>query len=200
MESTLKKIYLHGALAEQFGNVFELVVSDALEAVRALCHMVPGFRKEFENYDFHVVKGELNRGWCLDEDTVKMQIAGDELHFVPVIAGSGGKKGLGKIIGGIILIGLAFTGVGAALGAAIGLTTTKMAIMGGLLILGGIAQGQAKTPTMQFSSMEPAETRASAIWNGPENTTEQGNAIPLIYGRVRVGSQVISSGQDTEQL
>lgn len=200
MESTLKKIYLHGALAEQFGNMFELAVTDTLEAVRALCHMIPGFRKEFEGYDFHVIKGKLQRGWCLDEDTVKMELANDELHFVPVIAGSGGKKGLGKIIGGIILIGLAFTGVGAALGASIGLTATKMAIMGGLLVLGGIAQMNAKTPRMNFSSMEPAETRASAIWNGPENTTEQGNAISLVYGRVRMGSQVISAGQDTEQL
>lgn len=200
MQAALRKIYLHGALAEQFGDVFELAVHDTLEAVRALCHMIPGFRQEFEKHDFHIVKGELNRGWCLDEDTVKMQLSGDDVHFVPVIAGSGGKKGLGKIIGGIVLIGLAFTGIGGALAGVLGITTTKLAIMGGLLLLGGIAQGQAKTPTMQFSSMEPAETRASAIWNGPENTTEQGNAIPLIYGRVRVGSQVISSGQDTEQL
>lgn len=37
----------------------------------------------------------------------------------------------------------------------------------------------------------------SWIFDGPVNTTEQGNPVPVIYGRMRVGSVVGSAGLDT---
>ena len=107
----VKKIYLHGTLGEQFGNCIELAVNTPLEAVRALCLMIKGFQKEFERYDYNVVKGELQHGWYLDENTVQMNIAATEVHCIPVIAGSGGKQGLGQLITGIVLVGLAVTAV-----------------------------------------------------------------------------------------
>lgn len=195
--SELKTIYLHGALKEQFGESFKLAVNTPIEALRALAYQLPDFRKEFEKYDFRVVKGELQRGWHLDEETVSMQIANDDVHFIPHIAGAGGKKGLGKIITGIVLIGLAFTGVGAALGGIIGMTKVQLAIVGGLMVLGGMAQMKAKTPQFSMSSMEPADRRPSFVFTGAANVTEQGNAIPLVYGRLRVGSQVVAQGMDT---
>ncbi|MCR8922670.1 hypothetical protein NO559_07805 [Dasania sp. GY-MA-18] len=38
------------------------------------------------------------------------------------------------------------------------------------------------------------EGRQSHIFNGALNSTEQGQAIPIIYGRIRVGSIPISAG------
>jgi predicted phage tail protein len=196
----VKKIYLHGTLGEQFGNCIELAVNTPLEAVRALCLMVKGFQKEFERYDYNVVKGELQRGWYLDENTVQMNIAGDEVHFIPAIAGSGGKKGLGQLITGIVLVGLAFTGVGAGLAGFLGTTVSKLAVMGTVLALGGLAKMNAKTPQFSLSSIEPAERRPSFVFTGATNTTEQGNVIPLIYGRIRCGSQVVAQGMDTVNI
>lgn len=197
--SELKKICLHGILKKKFGASFNLVVKTPIEAVKALCHIVPEFKQEFEKHSYKIIKGALKKGWTLTEETLQMVIGNDEIHFVPVVAGSK-KKGIGQIFTGILLIGLAFTGVGAALGASISMSVAQMKIIGGILLLGGIASSNAKTPKMNFSSMEPAERRASFIFNGPQNTTEQGNAIPLIYGIMRVGSQVVSSGQDTDQI
>jgi predicted phage tail protein len=196
----VKKIYLHGTLGDQFGECIELAVSTPLEAVRALCLMVKGFQKEFERYDYNVVKGELRRGWYLDENTVQLNLASDELHFIPVIAGSGGKKGLGQLITGIVLVGLAFTGVGAGLAGFLGVTTGKLAIMGAVLALGGLAKMNAKTPQFSMSSMEPADRRPSFVFQGATNTTEQGNVIPLVYGRIRCGSQVVAQGMDTVNI
>jgi predicted phage tail protein len=196
----VKKIYLHGTLGAQFGECIELAVNTPLEAIRALCLMVKDFQKEFEKYDYKVVKGELKRGWCLDENTVQMNIASDEVHFIPVIAGSGGKKGLGQLITGIVLIGLAFTGVGAGLAGFLGTTVGKLKLIGAVLALGGLAKMNAKTPQFSMSSMEPADRRPSFVFQGATNTTEQGNVIPLVYGRIRCGSQVVAQGMDTVNI
>jgi predicted phage tail protein len=39
---------------------------------------------------------------------------------------------------------------------------------------------------------KPNDT-ASYLFNGPVNTTEQGNPVPVLYGRLIVGSQVVSA-------
>jgi len=197
---SLKKVYLYGSLAEQFGDCFELDIATPLEAVRALCFLLKGFQEEFEKYCYRVVKGSLQRGWCLNEETIKMNLANNEIHFIPVIAGSGGKKGIGQLITGIIIVGLAFTGVGAGLAGFLGITVGKLAVIGGVLALGGLAKMNAKTPQFSMSSMEPAESRPSFVFTGAANTTEQGNPIPLVYGRIRCGSQTVAQGMDTVNI
>jgi predicted phage tail protein len=195
----VKKIYLHGALGKQFGDCFELAVNTPLEAVRALCLMVKEFQTEFEKYDYKVVKGSLQRGWYLNEETLQMNLT-NEVHFIPVIAGSGGKKGLGQLITGIFIVGLAFTGVGAGLAGFLGTTVGKLKLIGAILAIGGLAKMNAKTPQFSMSSMEPADRRPSFVFQGATNTTEQGNVIPLIYGRIRCGSQVVAQGMDTVNI
>lgn len=196
----VKKIYLHGALGKQFGECIELAVNTPLEAVRALCLMVKGFQAEFEKYDYKVIKGSLNRGWYLNEETLQINLANDEVHFIPVIAGSGGKKGLGQLITGILIVGLAFTGVGAGIAGFLGTTVGKLKLIGAVLALGGLAKMNAKTPQFSMSSMEPADRRPSFVFQGAANTTEQGNPIPLVYGRIRCGSQVVAQGMDTVNI
>lgn len=196
----VKKIYLHGALEKQFGECIELAVNTPLEAVRALCLMVKGFQAEFEKYDYKVIKGALNRGWYLNEETLQINLANDEVHFIPVIAGSGGKKGLGQLITGILIVGLAFSGVGAGIAGFLGTTVGKLKLIGAVLALGGLAKMNAKTPQFSMSSMEPADRRPSFVFTGATNTTEQGNVIPLVYGRIRTGSQVVAQGMDTVNI
>ena len=36
--------------------------------------------------------------------------------------------------------------------------------------------------------------------NGPTNTAEQGGPIPIVYGRMRVGSALVSSSVSTDQV
>ncbi|NBT52728.1 MAG: tail assembly protein, partial [Marivivens sp.] len=47
---------------------------------------------------------------------------------------------------------------------------------------------------------EIADNRASYIFNGAENLTAQGNPVPILYGRMRVGSVVISAGLSVEDI
>jgi predicted phage tail protein len=45
-----------------------------------------------------------------------------------------------------------------------------------------------------LGTADQAENKASYNFNGPINTTAQGNPVPLGYGRKIVGSAVVSAG------
>jgi len=200
MTSQLKTICLHGVLAEQFGKSFRLAINTPLEALIALSSQFPKFRIEFAKYDYEVIKGPLTNGWFLDEDTIKVQMGQfDEIHFIPVLKGAGGKKGLGKILVGIAMIGMAFTGVGIGWWGAAGLgyTSASWGVVGAMLLFGGVAEATSKTPKYNQSSVDRNE---SLIFNGAQNRSAQGNAMQLVYGRLRVGSQVVSEGMTTENI
>lgn len=51
-----------------------------------------------------------------------------------------------------------------------------------------------------YSSWERPEERPGFQFNGPVNTAEQGQPVPIIVGRMRVGSVVISAGLAAKQL
>ena len=191
----LTTIHLYGKLKRLFGSEIKLQVHTTIEAIKALCCTVDGFKNEFQKWDYRVIKGRF----ALDEGTLSMNVGNDDIHIMPVLHVAGG-KGLGKIIGGIIIIGLAFTGVGAGIAATLGMSTAHMALIGGIMALGGIAQMHAKTPHFSTMHNEPVDSRPSFIFNGAENVTRQGNVVPIVYGKMIVGSVVVGSGMTTEQL
>ena len=49
-------------------------------------------------------------------------------------------------------------------------------------------------PEPTIVDTEQVENKPSYLFDGAVNTTRQGNAVPVGYGRLRVGSQVISAG------
>ena len=66
------------------------------------------------------------------------------------------------------------------------------------VLLGGVSQllfGPAN-PTSS-SSGEKANNLPSYLFGGQVNTMRQGGAIPLLYGKMIVGSQMISAGIST---
>ena len=77
-------------------------------------------------------------------------------------------------------------------------------IIGGIglsLALGGVAQ--LISPTPNFSAMERGKEAArleSFTFSGVTNTVQQGLPVPIVYGRAYIGSAVISSGLDVDQL
>ena len=54
---------------------------------------------------------------------------------------------------------------------------------------------QPKTP----GAPERPENRPSYAFDGPVNTAAQGNPVPVCYGRLIVGSQVVSAGMMAEE-
>jgi predicted phage tail protein len=73
--------------------------------------------------------------------------------------------------------------------------------LGIALILGGVAQLISPMPSMgSFTSGKEAARLESFSFSGIVNTSKQGMAVPICYGRAFVGSAVISSGLDVDQV
>lgn len=200
----LRKIHLHGELGELHGELFELAVDTASEAVRALCMQFPDLEQKIRAGKFHVIRGDADEGMDLDlDECAGLRLGAADLHIVPVIAGSAGsnrKGGILKIVLGIALIGAAFFFSGGAFGAAIGGGGMLGNITYGQLALLGVAMTVAGISTMLTPEEEDEKKDESFLLSGPGNNYEQGAPVPVVYGEIITGSVLISGGIDVEQL
>lgn len=196
----MKTIQLHGWLGKTFGEFFTLDIMSPAEAVRALCAIVPGFKNSL----------------AVDESGFKLFIEDDPIgeehlhnpfsdrevfHLVPVIAGS--KSGVGQLLLGVVLLAAAFVTMGTSLagfeimaGITVGQVLTTVGVS---MVLGGIAQMMFQPPK-STGPKETATNTPSYSFNGVVNTLQQGNCVPVAYGELTVGSQVVSAGLFTEDF
>ncbi|MBD8531582.1 MULTISPECIES: tail assembly protein [unclassified Massilia] len=193
----LRTIRLYGKLGAQFGRVHRLAVENTAEAIRALCVLVPGFERELMTSRERGVRyacflGKQNIG----KDELALSGGAQDIRIAPVIAGA--KSGLlGTLLLGAALVvaGWAVAGFTAftALGG-VGFTVgSAISSYGVAVMVGGVVQ--ALSP-QQSGSAAAASTENGASYNfsGAVNTTIQGGAVPVLYGRMIVGSAVISAG------
>lgn len=122
-----------------------------------------------------------------------------EIRITPVIAGAKNGGLFQTILGAaLVVIGAigTFTQSGQALGgAAWGPYAMQV---GGAMMLGGVAQMLTKTPKTSASSSAD-NGAANNYFSSLENVVGQGGPVPLLYGRMRVGSHVISPGLITDK-
>src|SRR5205823_428362 len=90
------------------------------------------------------------------------------------------------------LLGLNF---GAEIGFA-GITYGNVALFGASLLLSGISG----LLTNLTDPTKVGPTTASYLLNGPTNTADQGGAVPLVFGRFRVGSTVVSTSLHAKDI
>jgi len=70
--------------------------------------------------------------------------------------------------------------------------------IGASLIISGVSQ--LLTPTPKYDTGSDEEQKQSYVFSGPVNTSAQGQAVPLGYGRMIIGSAVISMGLTVQEL
>ena len=116
---------------------------------------------------------------------------------------------------GVALIGLSFVtfggsalfagGTGAGLGGALagkaiwaGAGSKMLGMIGLGLVFSGI--GQMLSPPPPDLDMKQANKLQNYSFSGVTNTAQVGTAIPIAYGRLFVGSSVISSGLDVDEV
>jgi len=190
MEDQLKTIRLYGKLGAQFGRVHRLAVMSTAEAVAALCAILPGFEKAFlsNGARYACFVGRRNIG----EGDVQDAVGNDDIRIAPIVQGSK-RGGLFQTILGAALIGLAAWNPGTLLASSGLLSTATVGGIGVSLALGGVMQ--MLTPQQRgLSTRDNPENGASYNFNGPVNTTAQGNPVPVLYGEMIVGSAVVSAG------
>lgn len=185
----MRAVKLYGKLGTKFGRVHNLHVSSAAEAVRALCSILPGFERELmTSKDRGVAYSVFNGTRNLDKDELNNLTGAREIRIAPVILGSK-KAGVMQVILGVVLIAASVFFPPLA-GSAYAASAT---MLGASMALGGVVQ--MLTPQQKgLSSRDSPDNGASYNFNGPVNTTAQGNPVPLLYGEMHVGSAVISAG------
>ena len=111
--------------------------------------------------------------------------------IAPVLIGAGGSTT--QILIGVALVAATLIPGGLPIA---GTLATKIGLAGGALILGGIAQLISPVP----KPPKEATLLESNSFSGIQQTVRQGVPVPIAYGRVFVGSAVISAGLDVDQV
>lgn len=159
---------------------------------------IPGFRQKMNDgwYQIRIA------GQDVDETSVSARLHellpdGGIIHIVPRMAGAG-KGGLFQVVLGAVAIGASFLTGGATLalwGSALSAgaisASSVLFSMGVAMMLGGVAQmltPQAKTP----SSRQTDNGKQNTWFSSLDNMVAQGNALPVLYGEMLVGSRTIS--------
>ncbi|MNJ19113.1 Bacteriophage lambda tail assembly protein I [compost metagenome] len=183
-------ILLSGSLAKAFGreHLRQLESGTTSEAFSALKHTIEGFEDFIRDSTrrglrFAIFRNRENIG--LDEFALS---GTTEIRIVPVIAGSK-NGGLFQAIAGVALM-VASIWLG-PVAFSIGLSMT----------IGGVAQ--MLTPTPKTSSQQEqasTENKPSYLFNGAFNSTQQGLPVPVVYGKMLVGSSVVSVGTWAEAI
>ena len=179
----LREIRVYGQLAKFLGRrKFMAAVDSAAEAIRFLIANFPQVEQHMcqEGRHYRVLVGEHSVGM----EELHGPAGSNAIKIVPVSGGAGG--GVGQIIAGVALVAfsLFLPGVGAAIGGAL---MTKIGLLGGALILGGIAQALTPTPTLatsgtysgpQGTTNTEMDPQKSYSFSGIQNTSRAGVPLP----------------------
>ena len=213
----MKVVKVYGALRKRLGQCrFEFDVNTPAQAIKALCVNFPGLERWLIDSEQNGVgyRVAISKEKITEEnvDPLFLPFSDREVFSItPVVAGAG--RGTGAILAGIGLVALAIVtqggslalglgGFGAASGVGFGAAAfgTKLAIVAGNIGIGltllGIAQ--AISPQTADDDKKPIELQSFSSSN-VVNTSRQGLPVPIAYGRVWIGSAVISSGLDVDQ-
>ena len=215
----MKVVKVYGALRKRLGQCrFKFDVNTPAQAIKALCVNFPGLDKwlidsEKDGVGYRVT---VSREKVTEENfaPLLMPFSDREVFSItPVVAGAG--RGTGAILAGVALIAVAIAAPGVGLFAggslAFGVVSGASGLAAGLAAAGGtigiglVLYGVAEviSPQPQLSGLEDGPDSArleSFSISNVVNTSRQGMACPIAYGRVFVGSAVLSSGLDVDQV
>ena len=212
----MKVVKVYGALRKRLGQCrFEFDVATPAQAIKALCVNFPGLDKwlidsEKDGVGYRVA---VSREKITEQDVSPLLMPFSErevFSITPVVAGAG--RGTGQILAGVALItaaivfapaGAGFLGLGAGatagtftLGAA---ASSAIGSIGLSLTLSGIATSISPQPGLD-STLDESVQLESFTFSNVVNTQRQGMPVPIAYGRLFVGSAVLSSGLDVDQV
>lgn len=182
----LRKIKLYGALAKFVGTrILYADVSSAADAIRFLVANFAGIEQHMSDSYYKVSVGT----YALVEDELHTPVGNQDIQIIPVIGGAGA---VGRIILGVVLIGLSFIpGIGA-------LVAPVLFGLGASLVLGGVSQLLTPVPVISKGPDKQDDPQKSYSFSGVQQTSRQGIPVPIVYGKRLTGSVVISAGVSTD--
>lgn len=195
----LTKVRLDGVMGKKFGRQWELSVTSPAEALRLIDANSPGLKQWIadnrEKYNAYKVVCVYATGVeeALSDDTFLAERTNlVSIRFTPTVAGASGAAKI--VVGSLLLFAALYTwgGAGALLTGFMGQAATAI---GASLLLGGVIELLSPRPKTKNS-----DESKSYYFDGASNTEMQGSPVPLIYGRMRVGSHPISASVSVDEI
>lgn len=178
----LRRIELHGVLADKFGKFFELDVASPREACTALSYQIDGFKNFMMTaHESGLFFAVFNDDENIGANEIEHNTGASVIRIVPEIVGAGGK------IGGWlqVIAGAALVGAGVVMGFNPALISAGVGLM-----IGGAATLLMPTPNIE--QQDEAGNKASYAFGGAITTVAQGNPVPVLFGEREIGGFVIS--------
>tara|TARA_Y100001973_G_C5202020_1_gene338581 strand:+ start:1907 stop:2626 length:720 start_codon:yes stop_codon:yes gene_type:complete len=209
----VQTVYLKGELGERFGEKWTMNVSK----VQDIFKLVSCQRNGFDAYMQHCIENDIDfavqRGEdYIDESELMLSLGKDDITITPIPVGS--KSKVAKLITAALMIyagyqmgvppeatmstGTHSSGVNAvfATQAQVGLQTK---IASWTLMALGTSMGLQTIAQMLMPSPENDNEEDSYLFSGPQNTTIQGGAVPVLYGEMIVGGANINTSYIAHQ-
>jgi len=174
----MTNISIEGHLAEVVGSKWKLKVRNFVElfnAIEANTHKLRAYLNSRTGHYWAIfVDGEK-----VNPDSFLFQnIKNKSVKIIPLLAG------------GVTTVSVAIV---AALGAEGALLVAVLEFVVSAVISMAISFGLSMLMAKLMKTDDPqAANTTSLVFGGPENVVSQGNAVPVGYGRVRVGGNVVS--------
>ena len=202
----MRTIKVYGTLAKFLGqHVFEAEVKTVGEVVRFLCANFNGLEAHIRDKYYKILIGKNS---FYDLEMINLPLDDGTIRIIPVVVGAGG---IFNIFAGAALAVASFF-----FPPALAFLATPIFGIGASLVLGGITQLLTPVPQMPSVNFSRAETTRFSPVDTPQfsreptidtngggdsfafsnivNTSRQGLPIPVVYGKIPVGSLVVSSG------
>lgn len=180
------KVNLHGHLKDSFGTGHEFAVNNLVDIIKALSANFVSFEQELvknsRRYSI-IVDHKLDYG--TKEMIPAPMGSNSEVDIVPYIEGSGEGSGPWQVLAGVVLVVVgAWLSVTPASGLSPFLVSTGVG-----LIVGGVATLLAP----DIEAVEEVGSTESSSFKNAKNLIGQGYPVPVGYGRLRIGSNLISA-------
>ena len=196
----MTNVYLYGELRNKFGHEFQFSIDSVKEALLAINSNRKGFLDEIKRLAAKNIFYRIVIDDSVVENAKELEITSvpKEIHIVPVVWGAG-KNGMAI---GMVVVGLALAAVSGGLGAGLAIKAfTTGALKGAAFFVSSLGLGIAMQgvmsllfppPKPDFNQEVQAGGKSYLFGTKPSNTS-QGQAIPVGYGRLMIGSSQVSS-------
>jgi predicted phage tail protein len=177
------QVHLHGILGNKYGKIHKFAAKSPKDILNAFEANYSEFRRDLKDlalknvhYTF-VYDNKWLKGASLLDNKIKVK----EVHIVPSVLGAGP-----AVFGFTLVKGIIFW--------------TSLVLTIGSAIYSFVQAGKMEFPQIPGATGTSTALNRSLAFSNRENIIEQGNPVPLVYGRIKVGSFVIQSSIKTFPL
>ena len=185
----LTQVRLYGHLGREFGRVHNYDIETAAEVVSALNANHPGFRHHLLQHAEPGYRVLVNDEPQTAERLALVVGVPSVIKIVPVIRGAGDGKGIGMIIGGVLLTIASYGAAAGWFGAAIagssawGAAATIGMGLGVGMAASGVSTLLSPQPKTADVEQKEAERKRAFTFSSSADTLAQGTPMPIRFGR-----------------